>query len=158
MMQPLLPWMLICCDARLVDAVHDVDLQGVQVWKDLITLGTRMLRDIPLMLPVSTWKWETPITTLACWMAVPVPLVFSDRLITPQRSFSRMFWLYWMIFAASNYHFAKGQVTFLNRKVITCGEKSCAVPVSSKSTQKKEKRAEAKTMEIKINEKSVYSL
>lgn len=139
-MQPLLPRMLICCDARLVDAVHDVDLQGVQVWKDLITLGARVLRDIPLMLPVSTWKWETLITTLACWMAVPVPLVFSDRLITPQRSFSRMFWLYWMIFAASNYHFAKGQVMFLNRKVITCAEKNLVQFLSAVKVPKKKKQ------------------
>lgn len=148
-MQPLLPWMLICCDARLVDAVHDVDLQGVQVWKDLITLGTRVLRDIPLMLPVSTWKWETLITTLACWMAVPVPLVFSDRLITPQRSFSQMSWLYWMIFAASNYHFAKGQVTFLNRKVITCAEKNLVQFLSTVKVPPKNKKQELRQKQWK---------
>lgn len=40
-------------DGGLVDAVHDVDLQGVQVWQDLIALGTGVFRNIPL-LPVST--------------------------------------------------------------------------------------------------------
>lgn len=41
-------------DGGLVDAVHDVDLQGVQVRQDLIALGTGVFGNIPLMLPVST--------------------------------------------------------------------------------------------------------
>lgn len=56
-----------------------------------------------------------------------------------------------MIFAASNYHFAKGQVTFLNRKVITCAEKNLVQFLSAVKVPKKtETRAEAKTMEIKL--------
>lgn len=47
----------------LVDAVHDVDLQGVQVRQDLVALGTGVFGNIPLMLPVSTWESETLITT-----------------------------------------------------------------------------------------------
>lgn len=58
-------------DGGLVDAVHDVDLQGVQVWQDLIALGTGVFRNIPL-LPVSTWESETMITTWTCWKDVPV--------------------------------------------------------------------------------------
>lgn len=41
-------------DGGLVDAVHDVDLEGVQVRQDLVALGTGMLRNVPVMLPVST--------------------------------------------------------------------------------------------------------
>ncbi len=41
-------------DGGLVDAVHDVDLQGVQVWQDLVALGTGVFGNVPLMLPVST--------------------------------------------------------------------------------------------------------
>lgn len=49
-------------DRGLVDAVHDVDLQGVQVRQDLVALGAGVFRDVPLMLPVSTYKGQTPIT------------------------------------------------------------------------------------------------
>lgn len=83
--------MLICCGAGLVDAVHDVDLQGVQVRKDLVTLGTGVFGNIPLMLPVGTWKGETLITTQTFWTAVSVPLVLSNKLITAQRPISDMF-------------------------------------------------------------------
>lgn len=38
----------------LVDAVHDMDLQRVQVWQDLIALGTGVFGNVALMLPVST--------------------------------------------------------------------------------------------------------
>lgn len=43
-----------CTDGGLVDAVHDVDLQGVQVWQDLVALGTGVFGNIPLMLPISS--------------------------------------------------------------------------------------------------------
>lgn len=49
-------------DGGLVDAVHDVDLQGVQVGQDLVALGAGVLRNVPLLLPVGTWepqKWDT---------------------------------------------------------------------------------------------------
>lgn len=37
----------------LVDAVHDVDLQGVQVWKDLVAFGAGVFRNVALV-PVGT--------------------------------------------------------------------------------------------------------
>lgn len=32
-----------------VDAVHDVNLQRVQVWQDLTTFGTGVFGDVPLL-------------------------------------------------------------------------------------------------------------
>lgn len=40
-------------DGRLVDAVHDVNLQRVQVRQDLVALGTGVFGNVSL-LPVST--------------------------------------------------------------------------------------------------------
>lgn len=37
----------------LVDAVHDVDLQGVQVWKDLVAFGAGVFGNVALV-PFST--------------------------------------------------------------------------------------------------------
>lgn len=60
-----------CCRhaEALVDAVHDVDLQRVQVWQDLIALGTSMFGNVPLVLPVSSWR--SNITTWMCWADIP---------------------------------------------------------------------------------------
>lgn len=56
-----------CNGGFLDDAVHDVDLQGVQVWQDLIALWTGVFGNIPLMMPVSSWESETQIITWTCW-------------------------------------------------------------------------------------------
>lgn len=41
-------------DGCLVNAVHDVDLQRVQVRHDLVALGTGVFGNVPLMLPVGS--------------------------------------------------------------------------------------------------------
>lgn len=48
----------------LDDAVHDVDLQGVQVWQDFVALWTGVFRNIPLMGPVTPWNTERCMTIL----------------------------------------------------------------------------------------------
>lgn len=44
---------VVYTDGGLVDAVHDVDLQRVQVWQDLVALGAGVFGNVSL-LPVST--------------------------------------------------------------------------------------------------------
>lgn len=41
-------------DGGLVDAVHDVDLQGVQVWEDLTALRAGVFGNVVLV-PLSTY-------------------------------------------------------------------------------------------------------
>lgn len=50
-------------DGGLVDAVHDVDLQGVQVWKDLAALRAGVFGNVVLV-PVGTSSYETGIRSV----------------------------------------------------------------------------------------------
>lgn len=62
-----------CNNGGLVDAVHDVDLQGVQVGQDLIALGTGVFGNIPLMLPVSTSSNQS--STSSVWISPHMSLL-----------------------------------------------------------------------------------
>lgn len=70
---------------RSDDAVHDVDLQGVEVGEDFVTLGTGVLWDVHLLLPISalgTWGQQGKV----CFTTAPLKHAYKPCRINNARN------------------------------------------------------------------------